>query len=144
VERKLRVAVVGDGPLLDEVRREAERSRHILRLYPSASEEEKRRVVANSVYYLNMSPAEGFSIATLEAVALGAYPVVLRSEDSAAVEIVKALGYGAAAATPEEVAAVISTDHTPEPPVAPLWQYHIAKVVDQYEQLIKSIYDKTR
>jgi len=144
VERRLRVAVVGNGPMLDEVRREAERSRHIFRLYPSASEEEKRRIVANSVYYLNMSPAEGFSIATLEAAALGAYPVVLRSEDSAAVEIVKTLGYGAAIAAPEEAAAVISTDHIPEPPVAPLWQYHIAKVVDQYEQLIKSIYDKTR
>ncbi len=108
------------------------------------SEEVKRRIVASSVYYLNMSPAEGFSIATHEAVALGAYPVVLRSEDSAAVELVEALGYGAAMATPEEVVAVISTDHVPEPPVAPLWQYHIAKVVDQYEQLIKSIYDKTR
>ena len=122
------------------MRREAERGRHTLRLYPSASEEEKRRIVASSVYYLNMSPAEGFSIATLEAVALGAYPVVLRSKDSAAVEIVKALGYGAAVATPEEAAAVISTHHVPEPPVAQLWQYHIAKVVDQYERLIKSIH----
>jgi glycosyltransferase involved in cell wall biosynthesis len=143
VERRLRVAVVGNGPLLDEVRREAERGRHTFRLYPSASEEEKRRIVASNVYYLNMSPAEGFSIATLEAAALGAYPVVLRSEDSAAVEIVKALGHGAAVATPE-AAAVISTDHIPKPPVAPPWQYHIAKVVDQYEQLIKNIYDKKR
>jgi len=65
---------------------------------------------------------------------------VLRSEDSAAVELVEALGYGAAVATPEEAAAVISTDHIPEPPVAQLWQYHIAKVVDRYEQLIKSIH----
>ena len=126
------------------MRRDADRGRRTFRLYPSASEEEKRRVVANSVYYLNMSPAEGFSIATLEAVALGAYPVVLRSKDSAAVEIVKALSYSAAVATPEEAAAVISTDHIPEPPVAPLWQYHIAKVVDQYEQLIKSMHDKSR
>jgi hypothetical protein len=70
--------------------------------------------------------------------------VVLRSKDSAAVEIVKALVYGAAVTTPEEAAAVISTDYIPEPSVAPLWQYHIAKVVDQYEQLIKSISDKTR
>jgi hypothetical protein len=91
-----------------------------------------------------MSPAEGFSIATLEAVALGVYPAVLRSEDSAAVELVEALGYGAAVGTPVEVAAVISTDQVPEPPVAALWQYHIAKVADQYEQLIKSIYDKSR
>ena len=55
-------------------------------------------------------------------------------------ELVEALGYGAAVATPEEAAAVISTDRIPEPPVAPLWQYHITKVVDQYEQLIKGIH----
>jgi glycosyltransferase involved in cell wall biosynthesis len=139
-ERRLRVAVVGNGPLLEEARREAERGRHLFRLYPSASEEEKRRIVASSVYYLNMSSAEGFSIATLEAVALGAYPVVLRSGHNAAVELVEALGYGAVVTTPEEAAAVISTDCVPEPPTAPLWQYHIAKVVDRYEQVIKAIY----
>ncbi|MFZ8811330.1 MAG: hypothetical protein ACO2PN_24905 [Pyrobaculum sp.] len=100
------------------MKREAERGRHTFRLYPSASEEEKRRIVASSVYYLNMSPAEGFSVATLEAVALGAYPVVLRSKDSAAVEIVKALSYGAAVTTPEEAAAVISTDHIPDAALA--------------------------
>jgi len=55
-------------------------------------------------------------------------------------KLVEALGYGAAVATPEEAAAVFSADHIPEPPVAPLWQYHIAKVVDQYEQLIKKIH----
>jgi len=139
VERRLKVAVVGNGPLLDEFRREAVRGRHAFHLYSSASEEEKRRIVANSVYYLNMSPAEGFSIATLEAAALGAYPVVLRSEHSAAVELVEALGYGAAVATPEEAAAVISADHVPEPPTAPLWRYHIANVVDQYEKIINDI-----
>ena len=121
------------------MRHEAEGGRRTFRLHLSASEEEKRRIVASSVYYLNMSPAEGFSIATLEAATLRAYPVVLRSEDSAAVELVEALGYGAAVATPEEVA-VISTDHIPEPPVAPLWQYHITEVVDRYEQLVKSLY----
>jgi hypothetical protein len=56
------------------MKREAERGRHTFRLYPLASDEEKRRLVSSSVYYLNMFPAEGFGIATLEAVALGAYP----------------------------------------------------------------------
>jgi hypothetical protein len=145
VERRLRVAVVGDGPLLDEVKREVERDRHIFRIHLSASEEEEKRwLVASSVYHLNMFPAEGFGIATLEVVAFETYPVVLRSKDSAAVEIVKALVYGAAVATPEEAATVISTDYIPEFPVTLLWQYHIAKVVYQYEHLIKSISDKTR
>jgi hypothetical protein len=48
VERRLKVAVVGNGLLLDEVRREAERGRHTFRLYPSASEEEKRRVASTT------------------------------------------------------------------------------------------------
>jgi glycosyltransferase involved in cell wall biosynthesis len=111
------VAVVGYGPLLDEVKREIEMGRHTFRLYLSASEEKKRRLVASSVYYLNTFPAEGFGIVTLEAVALGAYSLLLRSKNSAAVEIVKVLVYGVEVATPGEAAAVISTDYIPELPL---------------------------
>ena len=140
IRRTLKVAVVGDGPLRDEVKQEAQRSRHVFHLYPTASEEDKRCIVAKSVFFLNMSPAEGFSIATLEAVALGAYPIVLRSEYNAATELVEALGYGAIVATPEEAAAIIENNNTPDPPTSTLQQFHIKRVVDQYEEVVKRIF----
>ena len=141
VKRRLKVVVVGEGPLRERVKREAERGRHAISLLPSASEKEKRMILARSLYYLNLSPAEGFSIATLEAAALGAYPVILNSRDNAAVELIEALRYGATVSTPAEAAAVIEAGDVPEPPTAPLYQFHITKAVDHYERVIKEIYD---
>jgi len=65
--------------------------------------------------------------------ALGAYPVVLNGGGNAAIE---ALRYGAAVSTPAEAAAVIEASDVPEPPTAPLYQFHITKAVG-YERVIK-------
>jgi glycosyltransferase involved in cell wall biosynthesis len=59
VGRRLRVAVVGDGPLRDAVKRLAESLDHSVSLFFKVPEEEKRRILAQSVYYLHLSTAEG-------------------------------------------------------------------------------------
>jgi len=140
VRRRLRVAVVGDGPLRGAVKRTAESLDHSVSLFFRASEEEKRRVLAQSVYYLHLSTAEGFSISTLEAVALGAYPIVLATEFNAAVELIKSLGYGATVSSLREVAETIENGEVPEPPTVPLFRYHIKSTVDLYETIIKELY----
>jgi hypothetical protein len=140
VGRRLRVAVVGDGPLRGAVKRTAESLDHSVSLFFRASEEEKRRILAQSVYYLHLSTAEGFSISTLEAVALGAYPIVLATEFNAAVELIKSLGYGATVSSLREVAETIENGEVPEPPTVPLFRYHIKSTVDLYETIIKELY----
>jgi hypothetical protein len=49
----------------------AESLDHSVSLFFRFPEEEKRRILAQSVYYLHLSTVEGFSILTLEAIALG-------------------------------------------------------------------------
>jgi len=137
VGRRLRVAVVGDGPLRDAVRRLAESLDHSVSLFFRASEGEKRRILAQSVYYLHLSTAEGFSISTLEAVALGAYPIVLANEYNAAVELIKSLEYGTAVSSLREAAEIIESGKVPEPSTSPLFRYHIKSAVDQYEEILK-------
>jgi glycosyltransferase involved in cell wall biosynthesis len=137
VRRRLRVAVVGDGPLRDSVRSLAESLDHSVSLFFRVPEEEKRRILAQSVYYLHLSTAEGFSISTLEAIALGAYPIVLSSEYNAAVELIKSLEYGTAVSSLREAAEIIENGEVPEPPTAPLFRYHIKSAVDQYEEILK-------
>ncbi len=139
VGRRLRVAVVGDGPLRDAVRRLAESLDHSVSLFFRASEGEKRRILAQSVYYLHLSTAEGFSISTLEAVALGAYPIVLATEYNAAVELIKSLGHGVAVGSLREAAEIIENGGAPEPPTAPLFRYHIRSVVDLYETVLREM-----
>ena len=137
VRRRLRVAVVGDGPLRDAVRSLAESLDHSVSLFFRIPEEEKRRILAQSVYYLLLSTAEGFSISTLEAIALGAYPIVLANEYNATVELIKSLEYGTAVSSLREVAEIIESGEVPEPPTAPLFKYHIKSAVDQYEEILK-------
>ena len=137
VRRRLRVAVVGDGPLRDAVRSLAESLDHSVSLFFRVPEEEKRRILAQSVYYLHLSTAEGFSISTLEAVALGAYPIVLASEHNAAVELIKSLEYGTAVSGLRKAAEIIENGEVLEPPTAPLFRYHIKSAVDQYEEILK-------
>jgi len=139
VGRRLRVAVVGDGPLRDAVRRLAESLDHSVSLFFKVPEEEKRRILAQSMYYLHLSTAEGFSISTLEAVALGAYPIVLTTEYNAAVELIKSLGYGVAVSNLREAAEIIENGGAPEPPTAPLFKYHIRSVVDLYETILREM-----
>ncbi len=139
VRRRLRVAVVGDGPLRDAVRRLAESLDHSVSLFFRAPEEEKRRILAQSVYYLHMSTAEGFSISTLEAIALGAYPIVLATEYNAAVELIKSLEYGTAVSSLREAAEIIERSEVPEPPTVPLFKYHIRSVVDLYETILREM-----
>jgi len=137
VRRRLRVAVVGGGPLRDAVRSLAESLDHSVSLFFKAPEEEKQRILAQSVYYLLLSTAEGFSISTLEAIALGAYPIVLANEYNAAVELIKSLEYGTAVSSLREAAEIIENGEVPEPPTAPLFRYHIKSAVDQYEEILK-------
>jgi len=139
VRRRLRVAVVGDGPLRDAVRRLAESLDHSVSLFFRTPEEEKRRILAQSVYYLHMSTAEGFSISTLEAIALGAYPIVLATEYNAAVELIRSLEYGTVVSSLREVAEIIENGRASEPPTAPLFKYHIRSVVDLYETILREM-----
>jgi len=134
VRRRLRVAVVGNGPLRDSVRHLAESLDHSVSLFFKAPEEEKRRILAQSVYLL-LSTAEGFSISTLEAIALGAYPIVLANEYNAAVELIKSLECGTVVSSLKEAAEIIESGEVPEPPTAPLFKYHIGSVVDLYETI---------
>ena len=129
------MAVVGDGPLRDAVRSLAESLDHSVLLFFKAPEEEKRRILAQSVYYLLLSTAEGFSISTLEAIALGAYPIALASEYNATVELIKSLECGTAVSSLREAAEIIESGEVPEPPTSPLFRYHIRSVVDLYETI---------
>jgi glycosyltransferase involved in cell wall biosynthesis len=139
VRRRLRVAVVGDGPLRDAVRHLAESLDHSVSLFFKAPEEEKRRILAQSVYYLLLSTAEGFSISTLEAIALRAYPIVLANEYNAAVELIKSLECGTAVSSLREAAEIIESGEVPEPPTSPLFKYHIRSVVDLYETILREM-----
>jgi glycosyltransferase involved in cell wall biosynthesis len=140
VGRRLKVAVVGDGPLRDAVRSLAESLDHSVSLFFRVPEEEKRRILAQSVYYLHLSTAEGFSISTLEAIALGAYPIVLANEYNAAVELIKSLEYGTAVSSLREAAEIIENGEVPEPPTSSLFRYHIESAVDQYETIVKELH----
>jgi glycosyltransferase involved in cell wall biosynthesis len=134
VGRRLRVAVVGDGPLRDAVSRLAESLDHSVSLFFKAPEEEKRRILAQSVYLL-LSTAEGFSISTLEAIALRAYPIVLANEYNVAVKLIRSLECGTVVSSLREAAGIIESGEVPEPPTAPLFKYHIRSVVDLYETI---------
>ncbi len=59
------------------------------------------------MYYLHLSTAEGFSLLTLEVVALGAYPIILATEYNAAVKLIKSLEYGTAVSSLREAAEII-------------------------------------
>jgi hypothetical protein len=95
--------------------------------------------LAQSVYYLLLSTAEGFSISTLEAIALRAYPIVLANEHNAAVELIKSLECGTAVSSLREAAEIIESGEVPEPPTAPLFKYHIRSVVDLYETILREM-----
>ncbi len=136
VRRRLRVAVVGGGPLRDSVRHLAESLDHSVSLFFKAPEE-KRRILAQSMYYLHLSTAEGFSTLTLEAIAPGAYPIVLANEYNVAVELIKSLECGTAVSSLREAAEIIESGEVPEPPTAPLFRHHIKSAVDQYEEILK-------
>ncbi len=107
----------------------AESLDHSVSLFFRAPEEEKRCILAQSVYYLHLSTAEGFSISTLEAIALGAYPIVLATEYNAAVELIRSL-YGSAVSSLREAAEIIERSEVPEPPTSSLFRYHVNSAVD--------------
>ncbi len=115
----------------------AESLDHSVSLFFKVPEEEKQRILAQSVYYLHLSTAEGFSISTLGAIALGTYPIVLANGYNAAVELIKSLEYGTAVSSLREAAEIIESGEVPEPPTAPLFRYHIKSAVDQYEEILK-------
>ncbi len=110
-------------------------------LFFKVPEEEKRLILAQSVYYLHLSTAGGFSISTLEAIAPGAYPIVLANEYNVAVDLIKSLEYGTAVSNLREAAEIIESGEVPKPPTAPLFRYHIksASAVDQYEEILKEV-----
>ncbi|ABL79120.1 glycosyltransferase family 4 protein [Thermofilum pendens] len=110
VDKPLRVAVVGDGPLYNEVTAQLEKLHHEVHSYRKASEEEKLELLARSKYYLNLSDAEGFSIATLEAILCGATPIVLDTGLNAAVEIVEETGCGYIAKNLREIAEQVAKE----------------------------------
>jgi glycosyltransferase involved in cell wall biosynthesis len=118
------------------VRHLAESLDHSVSLFFKAPEEEKRRILAQSVYLL-LSTAEGFSISTLEAIALRACPIVLANEYNAVVELIKSLECGTVVSSLREAAEIIESGEVPEPPTAPLFRYHIKSAVDQYEEILK-------
>jgi glycosyltransferase involved in cell wall biosynthesis len=138
VQRRLKVVIVGEGPLVGEIQASLREVGHEVKLLSRVSEEEKLRVLSQSKYYINLSATEGFSIATLEAIACGTVPIVLRTGANAAVELVKKTGYGYAVASLDEAARVIAEEKLPE--ARPhLSMYDIRRSVDSYLALLDQI-----
>jgi len=65
VDKPLKVAVVGDGPLYHQLARQLSNTHHKVEILRGASEDEKLLILSRARYYLNFSQFEGFSIATL-------------------------------------------------------------------------------
>jgi glycosyltransferase involved in cell wall biosynthesis len=72
----LSLVIAGTGPEQDRIQRLAERLPGVVRFVGFIDEEEKRRILADTDVFVQLSTREGLSIATLEALASGVPCVV--------------------------------------------------------------------
>ena len=140
VDKPLRVAVVGDGPLYHHIAQQLRDIHHEVEILRGASEDEKLSTLSRAKYYLNLSQFEGFSIATLEALACGAHPVVLDTGYNAAVELVQNTGCGTIVKTVDEAAEIIVRD--PPPCTPDLSNYTLEALVSRYIEVIEKVLRK--
>ncbi|MEM0009737.1 glycosyltransferase family 4 protein [Thermofilum sp.] len=137
VDKPLRVAIVGDGPLYDHLVPQLRGTNHEVEILRGASEDEKLSTLSRAKYYLNLSQFEGFSIATLEALACGAHPVVLDTGYNAAVELVQNTGCGTIVKTVDEAAEIIARD--PPPCTPDLTNYTLQAFIKHYLKVVEEI-----
>ena len=78
--RKLEIALIGDGPekILLEKKIKTLKISDSIHVFGFLSESEKYSIIANSKIFILPSEREGFSLSTLEAMALGCIPIVSR------------------------------------------------------------------
>ena len=76
--RKLEIALIGDGPqkVLIEEKIETLGMSESFHIFGFLNESEKYSIISNSKVFILPSEREGFSLSTLEAMALGCIPVV--------------------------------------------------------------------
>jgi glycosyltransferase involved in cell wall biosynthesis len=137
VDKPLRVAIVGDGPLYHHLAQQLRGTHHKVEILRGASEDEKLSTLSRAKYYLNLSQFEGFSIATLEALACGAHPVVLDTGYNAAIELIENAGCGTIVKTLDEAAEIIARDL---PPCTPdLTNYTLEALVSRYIEVVEKV-----
>jgi len=137
VDKPLKVAIVGDGPLYHHLAQQLRGTHHKVEILRGASEEEKLSTLSRAKYYLNLSQFEGFSIATLEALACGAHPVVLDTGYNAAVELVQSTGCGTIIKAVDEAAEIIA--HDPPPCTPDLTNYTLQAFIKHYLEVVEEI-----
>jgi glycosyltransferase involved in cell wall biosynthesis len=137
VDKPLKVAIVGDGPLYHHLAQQLRGTHHKVEILRGASEDEKLSILSRAKYYLNLSQFEGFSIATLEALACGAHPLVLDTGYNAAVELVQHTGCGTIIKTVDEAAEIIARD--PPPCTPDLTNYTLQAFINHYLEVMEEI-----
>ncbi|MCC6003891.1 MAG: glycosyltransferase family 4 protein [Thermofilum sp.] len=137
VDKPLKVAAVGDGPLYNQLAQQLRSTHHKVEILRGASEDEKLFTLSRAKYYLNLSQFEGFSIATLEALACGAHPVVLDTGYNAAVELVQNTGCGTVVRAVDEAAEIIARD--PPPCIPNLSNYTLEAFTKCYIKVIENM-----
>jgi glycosyltransferase involved in cell wall biosynthesis len=135
VDKPLKVAIVGDGPLYHHLAQQLRGTHHKVEILRGASEDEKLSTLSRAKYYLNLSQFEGFSIATLEALACGAHPVVLDTGYNAAVELVQNTGCGTIVKEVDEAAEIIA--HDPPPCIPDLTNHTLQAFIKHYLEVVE-------
>ena len=145
LKKKSRIAIIGDGPLYTQISSFLSVYPHEVHMFRKVSEEEKRKILAQSKVYINTSRSEGFSISTLEAIMLGAYPVVYSAGGyNVATEIVNTLSYGKVFNTLEELPVILEEillkDNVESLDPAKLQEYDIKRTAEEYIKVYKELY----
>jgi len=139
INKPLKVLVVGDGPLYQSLSQQLSTTIHEVEIRRRISEDEKLSLLSRAKYFLNLSQFEGFNIATLEALACGAYPIILDTGYNAAIELVQNSGCGAIVKNVQEAAELVTTD---APTCKPnLSQYALDVFVKRYLEVVEAVVD---
>jgi glycosyltransferase involved in cell wall biosynthesis len=139
INKPLKVLIVGDGPLYQSLSRQLSNTIHRIEIRRRISENKKLALLSQAKYFLNLSQFEGFSISTLEALACGAYPIILDTGYNAAIELVQNSGCGAIIKNVREAAELVTTD----PPICKpnLLQYTLDAFVKRYLEVVEAVVD---
>jgi len=139
INKPLKVIIVGDGPLYQSISQQLSNTIHKVEIRRRINEDEKLSLLSRANYFLNLSQFEGFNIATLEALACGAYPIVLDTGYNAAIELVQNSGCGAIIKNIQEAAELVTTD----PPICKpnLSQYTLDVFVKRYLEVVEAVVD---
>jgi glycosyltransferase involved in cell wall biosynthesis len=139
VDKSLKVAIIGDGPLYSYILKQISNTHHRVEIRRRVNEIEKISLLSRAKYYLNLSLFEGFSIATLEAIICGAYPIVFDSGYNAAIEVVQNTGCGFIIKDIKEAIEILTTD--PPKSTPRLSYYTLEAFVKRYLEVLKMIYN---